>query len=944
MAGESPDRSRQHESSTETTSGSGDPVPGPAAGDRDPRLAMAGKTARVDQATTVLSTRELRDSSGAAADEAAPGTEGSSTAAEDAKGGEDTKGGKDAKGGARQEASLASWVRSADEVETEAGAEGETEGEAEGEAEGEGASGAEADAEAASEAESGAGGAAAESTTERDRSGGEEAGGSAPDEAESGDSGSGGAESGGAESDDAGDAGAGEAAGSSGEGSEGEVEEEPEGVSKVKGEDVSEEEPKGAADASEGAPASAATSEEEVAADEPSDDVAEAAASAGADADAEGSENGADDAGDKPAVDQPTAVFKTPRRPPVDQPTTMLKLGGSTKPSEKSEKSEKSGKSDSSDESTDKPAVDQPTTMLKLGGSTKPSEKSEKSGKSDSSDESTDKPAVDQPTTMLKLGGGAKAAKASEASKTSDSSEKSGKDEKSAPSWAAKSSASTSAEPKPEADSDSKPEGDSERTSTFIALKPLDEPRSTQPKTAQPKPVRSAPADATAALPRVGPERTAQQPLPPKPPLDLLAELTNTPPPPETPVRTALRRIKIWTPLAVLLVIIFAIVQAVRPLPDPTLGLSADETYTFGGGNLALPWPGQGQSAIEVEGVGMVGVEGKQAPQPIASVTKIMTAYVTLQEHPLKGNDDGPKITADQQAEDESKIGDESTASMKKGQVFTERQMLQMLMIPSGNNAARLLARWDSDSKTFVGKMNAAAKQLGMTNTTYTDPSGLEKSTVSTAVDQLKLAKTVMQNPVFRSIVGMAKADLPAPTGTIYNNNDLLVKQVGVIGLKTGSSTPAGGNLVWAATKVVDGRTQTIYGAVLNQDAHTGRVWDSLQLAITNSQKLIDKIQHGLTSATVVKKGEVVGYVDDQMGGRTPLVATRNMTAVGWPGLRTKLSIGGDGKAVPHEAKAGTVVGRLTVGDGSSHAVMIPVALQKDLGEPGYGARFTRLG
>ncbi|MGW5255453.1 D-alanyl-D-alanine carboxypeptidase family protein [Streptomyces sp. NPDC004012] len=910
MAGESPDRSRQHESSTETTSGSGDPVPGPAAGDRDPRLAMAGKTARVDQATTVLSTRELRDSSGAAADEAAPGTEGSSTAAEDAKGGEDTKGGKDAKGGARQEASLASWVRSADEVETEAGAEGETEagaeGETEGETEGEGASGAEADAEAASEAESGAGGAAAESTTERDRSGGEEAGGSAPDEAESGDSGSGGAESGGAESDDAGDAGAGEAAGSSGEGSEGEVEEEPEGVSKVKGEDVSEE-PKGAADASEGAPASAATSEEEAAADEPSDGVAEAAASAGADADAEGSENGADDAGDKPAVDQPTAVFKTPRRPPVDQPTTMLKLGGSTKPSEKSEKSEKSGKSDSSDESTDKPAVDQPTTMLKLGG-------------------------------------GAKAAKASEASKTSDPSEKSGKDERSAPSWAAKSSASTSAEPKPEADSDSKPEGDSERTSTFIALKPLDEPRSTQPKTAQPKPVRSAPADATAALPRVGPERTAQQPLPPKPPLDLLAELTNTPPPPETPVRTALRRIKIWTPLAVLLVIIFAIVQAVRPLPDPTLGLSADETYTFGGGNLALPWPGQGQSAIEVEGVGMVGVEGKQAPQPIASVTKIMTAYVTLQEHPLKGNDDGPKITADQQAEDESKIGDESTASMKKGQVFTERQMLQMLMIPSGNNAARLLARWDSDSKTFVGKMNAAAKQLGMTNTTYTDPSGLEKSTVSTAVDQLKLAKTVMQNPVFRSIVGMAKADLPAPTGTIYNNNDLLVKQVGVIGLKTGSSTPAGGNLVWAATKVVDGRTQTIYGAVLNQDAHTGRVWDSLQLAITNSQKLIDKIQHGLTSAIVVKKGEVVGYVDDQMGGRTPLVATRNMTAVGWPGLRTKLSIGGDGKAVPHEAKAGTVVGRLTVGDGSSHAVMIPVALQKDLGEPGYGARFTRLG
>ncbi|MEU6096704.1 serine hydrolase, partial [Streptomyces sp. NPDC047079] len=632
------------------------------------------------------------------------------------------------------------------------------------------------------------------------------------------------------------------------------------------------------------------------------------------------SEGDADAEESKPAVDQPTAVFKAPRRPPVDQPTTMLKLGGA-KASERAKASEEaaaSGKSETSEtpEALEEPGtpVDQPTTMLKLGGATKSSESSESSQKSEKAEKSADE---------------------------SGKPEESGK---SGPSWADKSSPSASG----------KPESDSERTSRFVALKPLDEPRSAQPKTAQSKAAqpktaqpasgRSKPADATTAMPRVGPERTTQQPLPPKPPLDLLAELTNTPPPPETPVRTLLRRIKIWTPLVVLLVIIFAIVQAFRPLPTPTLGLSADETYTFGGGKLDLAWPGQGQSAVEVEGVGVVGSEGKQTPRPIASVTKIMTAYVILQEHPLKGNEGGPEITVDQQAEDESKNEDESTAAVKKGQKFTERQVLQMLMIPSGNNAARLLARWDSDGKTFVGKMNAAAKRLGMKHTTYTDPSGLDKSTVSTAVDQLKLAGQVMQNPVFRDIVGMAKADIPGLTGTIYNNNDLLVRQVGVIGLKTGSSTPAGGNLVWAATKVVDGKTQTIYGAVLNQDAHTGRVWDSLQLALTNSQKLIDKVQQSLTTATVVKKGEVVGYVDDQLGGRTPVVATRNMTAIGWPGLRTRLSIGDHGKAVPHQAKAGTVVGELTVGDGSRHAVTIPVALQKDLAEPGYGAKLTRLG
>lgn len=94
----------------------------------------------------------------------------------------------------------------------------------------------------------------------------------------------------------------------------------------------------------------------------------------------------------------------------------------------------------------------------------------------------------------------------------------------------------------------------------------------------------------------------------------------------------------------------------------------------------------------------------------------------------------------------------------------------------------------------------------------------------------------------------------------------------------------------------------------------------------------------------MVKKGQVVGYVDDQLGGRTPVVATKNMTAIGWPGLKTKLSIGQGESAVPHTGKAGTVVGELRVGDGSSEAVRIPVALQSDLAEPGFGAKVTRVG
>ncbi|MFD6202656.1 serine hydrolase [Streptomyces rubiginosohelvolus] len=510
-----------------------------------------------------------------------------------------------------------------------------------------------------------------------------------------------------------------------------------------------------------------------------------------------------------------------------------------------------------------------------------------------------------------------------------------------------------------------KPESEVERTSTFVPLRsddvrtaPAPAPRKPEPESeSDSEPESAAGPEAPARTPEAGSpvspaaaapswaaaERTRQQPLPPKPPLDLLAELTNTPPPPETPVRTAVRRVKIWTPLVLLLLIVFAIVQVMRPLPEPSLELTAKPTYTFEGGKTELSWPGQGQSAVMVDGVGSLGSEGAQKPAPIASVAKVMTAYVILQGHPLKGDEEGEKITVDQKAEDESKRPDESTAPLTKGQELTQRQMLQLLMIPSGNNAARLLARWDAGSEDkFIDKMNDAAKDLGMTGSTYTDPSGLEKTTVSTATDQLKLAQAVMRNDVFRKIVDMPEVEIEGIDGKIYNNNNLLL-QPGVSGIKTGSSTPAGGNLLWSANTKVDGKVLWIYGAVMGQQAGTGRVYDSLELSLQNSLKLIKDAQEAATSATVVKKGDVVGYVDNGFGGQAPVVATKNLKAVGWSGLEVELKVTDNGKGIDQAAKAGTEVGSVTVGTGTGK-VTAPVVLQSDLPEAAFGDKMTRIG
>ncbi|MFC9681041.1 D-alanyl-D-alanine carboxypeptidase [Streptomyces sp. NPDC056948] len=504
------------------------------------------------------------------------------------------------------------------------------------------------------------------------------------------------------------------------------------------------------------------------------------------------------------------------------------------------------------------------------------------------------RPAVDQPTTMLKIGDAAK-----------------GKDA---------------------------PEREAERTSKFVALKPLDDPATRKP--AAPAAPAPAPAEATAPVPTVSPERTTQQPLPPRPPLDMLAELTNTPPPPDTPLRTAVRRVKIWTPLALLLVIVFAVVQNVRPLPTPTLELTAKDSYTFEGGKVDIPWPADGQAALDVQGIGTFGSSGEQKPVPIASVAKVMTAYVILREHPLKSGEDGPKIGIDQAAEDQSDAGQESTVDVTKGDKITQREALESILIASANNVARLLSRWDAGSeKAFVQKMNDAAKDLGMKNTTYTDPSGLNNTTVSTAVDQVKLARAAMEQPAFREVAAMMSyVDYK---GTKHDNWNRLVGYNNVTGIKTGTTTSALGNLVFSAKKDVDGETHRVIGAVVRQPAG-GPDNTILGAALHEGDRLIRAAQGALESATILKKGDIVGYADDGLGGRTPVAVTEDVTAVGWAGLSVKLTFAPD--ELPHTAKAGQKVGTLTVGDGSTSAVKVPVALQQDLVEPGFADKLTRIG
>ncbi|MBT2470262.1 D-alanyl-D-alanine carboxypeptidase [Streptomyces sp. ISL-66] len=438
------------------------------------------------------------------------------------------------------------------------------------------------------------------------------------------------------------------------------------------------------------------------------------------------------------------------------------------------------------------------------------------------------------------------------------------------------------------------------------------------------------------------PERTTQQPLPPKPPLDMLADLTNNPPPPPSAMRTTLRRFKIYAPIVALLAVVLAVVQLVRPLPEPVLKMTAKGSYTFDGAAPSLPWPKEGQAYMAAAGLGPVGTFGEQKPVAIGSVAKAMTAYVILKDFPLKKGEKGPMIPIDKTAVDDGKKeteGESTVSTLKEGDKISEYDALAAIMIPSANNVARLLARWDSagaGQEAFVKKMNDAAKELGMTNTTYTDPSGLDATTVSTAEDQVKLGLKIVEMPELLAITKLP--NWTDPSGKPWRNYNTLIPFNGSVGIKTGSTTKAGGNLLFAAEKKVGKTNQLIVGAVLGQ--HGVPILDT---AIAASKDVMLATQKMLTAAAVVKKGDVVGYVDDGLGGRVPVVATADVEAVGWPTLTVAVKLGDGAAKIPQTAKAGSEIGMLTIGEGASQ-VKVPVALQSDLAAPGIAEKLTRVG
>ena len=388
---------------------------------------------------------------------------------------------------------------------------------------------------------------------------------------------------------------------------------------------------------------------------------------------------------------------------------------------------------------------------------------------------------------------------------------------------------------------------------------------------------------------------------------------------------------------AVLVVlVVLAGVRWFGPVPAPSFDPAVSSSVRLPGTLPSLPWPTTGAAALGVEGAGSLGGVGSNHPAPIAGLAAVMTAYLVLRDHPLAAGADGPVIpvtTATSAAALGEAASQQSVVPVTAGETLTERQALEGLLVAQGNDMATLLADWDAGSgAAFVAKMNAAAHTLGLDSTTFTDPSGLDPGTVSTPTDLIRLGEAAMAVPTFAQIVAMAQVTLPL-AGLVYNL-DADLGQSGIVGIKTGSDSAAGGCFLFESDETVDGRSLTLVGAVLGQEGESPNT-----SALNAATGLVNAAFAAAGTFGSLLPAGSVGRVTAPWGPSVPVTA-ETAGVVGWPGLTVpvRLHVEVMSTAVP----AGAGIGALRADLGGQ---MIDLVLRssRPLHGPSAFWRLTRL-
>jgi len=369
-----------------------------------------------------------------------------------------------------------------------------------------------------------------------------------------------------------------------------------------------------------------------------------------------------------------------------------------------------------------------------------------------------------------------------------------------------------------------------------------------------------------------------------------------------------------------------------RPVPAPT-GTLVDHTSVVpapAGG--PVPWPKGDEAALSVPGVLSFPPVRGNTPVPIASITKVMTTLVLLRDHPLSPGDQGPSITitaADVASSKLEAAAQDSVIPFSSGEQLTEFQAIEAMLIPSADDVADVVAQWDAGSiPAFVGEMNALAAQWGLHHTHFADASGLSPQSVSTATDLLKLGERAMADPLIPSIVAQPSVSLPDMSKPATNYN-YVIGVDGIVGIKTGYDTVAGGCFLFAADVPLLGKSVLAYGVVLGEQ-HGTSLLDSVE---QDGVAMVRAVRRILAGVLVARTGETVGTITARWQPTIDLSPARSIPVIEVPGTPVHEQLTVSHLVPGRQLPKGTTVGRLRVEVGG-HTFETPVVTDAPLERP----------
>ena len=309
----------------------------------------------------------------------------------------------------------------------------------------------------------------------------------------------------------------------------------------------------------------------------------------------------------------------------------------------------------------------------------------------------------------------------------------------------------------------------------------------------------------------------------------------------------------------------------------------------------------------------------QRARASIASITKLMTALVVVERtKPTDVVTVRPYTTG----------AGESTIRLRVGERLSVRDLLEAALIQSANDAAHALAAHvgGGSERRFVALMNRRARELGLTDTHFVRPDGIDTpGHYSSARDVTRLARIAMRNALLRKIVAR-QTETIAGGRRLHTWNDLLARFPGLVGVKTGHTFHAG----WCQVAAVERRGVTIYATILGSTTRAGRNADLTELlrwgvsrfrradvaptwrryatidvgwgrasvglvpaaplrhVVRVDRPLVERVVAATSAALPVRRGQRFGWVEVRSGerllGRRALVAARTVERPGLAG------------------------------------------------------------